>query len=65
MILLNIVGLYLLLGLLFSLVFLWKGLNRVDPTTKGSSFYFKLLIIPGMIVFWIFFLGRWIKNKRT
>ncbi|MFK7946562.1 MAG: hypothetical protein AB8G11_03145 [Saprospiraceae bacterium] len=59
----NIIGIYLVLGFLFSLVFIWKGLHKVDEGVNGSSFFFKVLIFPGMIVFWVLFLKKWIKTK--
>jgi len=52
---------YLLLGILFTTFFLFKGMNVVDPNTKGSSLFFKLLLVPGMMVFWVYFLRKWIK----
>lgn len=58
-----IVLVYLVLGLIFSIFFLWRGINKVDEGAEGSSFVFKLLIIPGMLVFWTFFLYKWIKSK--
>lgn len=54
---------YFLLGLLFSLVFVWKGLAKVDPATQGSSFWFKAIIFPGLCAFWPLLLYKWIKAK--
>lgn len=56
----NIVGIYLALGVLFSLAFMWKGLQKVDESTKDTSLFFKVLIFPGMIVFWVLFLKKWL-----
>lgn len=64
-ILLALVAVYLLLGLLFSIFFLWKGLAKVDPATKGSGLFFKLLIFPGMCAFWVFFLLKWLKVNKV
>lgn len=54
---------YLCLGLTFSVVFLCWGIQRVDKGAEGTSIGFKLLLIPGLCVFWIIFLNRWIKSK--
>lgn len=59
----NIIGIYLALGFLFSIVFMWKGLHKVDEGVNGSGFFFKVLIFPGMIVFWVLFLKKWIQTK--
>lgn len=57
----QIAGIYLALGALFSLVFIWKGLLKVDPETKGTNGFFKALIFPGLVVFWVYFLRKWLK----
>jgi hypothetical protein len=56
---------YLLLGLLFAILFSWKGLKKVDPATVGSSLWFKLLILPGLCAFWPFMLYKWTKIKGS
>ena len=37
---------YIVLGVIFSLVFLWRGLTRVDMNTAESGWFFKALIFP-------------------
>ena len=56
------IGVYLLIGILFTIVFLFKGINVVDPGVEGSSRFFKLLLVPGLMVFWVYFLSKWIKS---
>jgi len=63
-ILLLIIGIYLLLGVFFAIIFLWKGLNKVDNGTEGSGLFLKVLLFPGMTVFWITFLRKWLKATR-
>lgn len=53
------VGLYVLLGSLFALAFVSKGVTRVDPTAKGSGWGFRVLIFPGAVAFWPMLLKRW------
>jgi hypothetical protein len=57
---------YLLSGVLFVIPFLMKGLTKVDEGAHGGSIGFKLIIIPGVIVFWPVLLKNWIKkiNRR-
>lgn len=57
------VAIYLVLGLLFSLFFLRKGLTKVDASTEGTNWIFKLLILPGLLVFWPLFFYKWNKTK--
>ncbi len=63
--LLLFIGIYLLIGVLFSILFLWKGITNVDPDTKGSGVFFKILLFPGICVFWILFLIKWMKRSRA
>ena len=56
---LSVIGIYLLLGLIFSVPFVLKGAARIDPAAQGGSWGFKLLIIPGVCVFWPLLAKRW------
>ena len=60
----NLFLLYLLLGLVFAMAFLWKGAAKLDDKTKGSSWVFKALIFPGSIALWPVLLTKWIKNAK-
>ena len=58
-----IVLIYLLLGVLFVIPFLMKGLTKVDEDAHGGTIGFKIIIIPGVIVFWPVLLTKWMKKK--
>ena len=47
------------LGLIFGLVFVWIGVQRLDSEAEGSGVGFRLLILPGVAAFWPMFLQRW------
>ena len=53
---------YLLLGVLFVIPFLIKGLSKVDEGTHDSTIGFKIIIIPGVIVFWPVLVSKWMKK---
>ena len=61
-ILLIIAAVYLLMGVLFVIPFLMKGLNKIDEGAHGSTIGFKIIIIPGVIVFWPVLLSKWMKK---
>jgi hypothetical protein len=63
-IILIIVALYLLLGVVFVIPFLTKGLTKVDEGAHGGTIGFKIIIIPGVIVFWPVLLNKWMKASR-
>ena len=62
-ILLIIAAIYLALGVLFVIPFLMKGLTKVDEGAQGSTIGFKIIIIPGVIVFWPVLLSKWMKSN--
>jgi hypothetical protein len=64
-IILIIVAIYLFLGVLFVVPFLVKGLTKVDEGSHGGSIGFKIIIIPGVIVFWPALLRKWLKSKNA
>ena len=64
-IILIIVVVYLALGVLFLIPFLTKGITKVDEGAHGSTIGFKIIIIPGIIVFWPTLLSKWMKGNRN
>lgn len=56
---------YLSAGLLFAVVFVLKGVTRIDEAAKGSGWGFRLIIIPGTIVFWPLLLKKWVMVKEN
>ena len=54
-----IIGLYSLIGLLFAVVFVSRGVRRIDPAAENGSLGFRILIIPGSIALWPILLRRW------
>ena len=51
-IILLIVAVYLFAGLLFAIPFIFKGVTKIDEGAHGSKWGFRIIIIPGTIVFW-------------
>lgn len=62
-VILIIVLIYLLIGVVFVIPFLAKGLTKVDQGAHGGTIGFKIIIIPGVVVFWPVLLNKWIKTK--
>lgn len=63
-VILIVVAIYLLLGVIFVVPFLLKGLTKVDESAHKGTIGFKLIIIPGVIIFWPLLLRRWLKTGR-
>jgi hypothetical protein len=60
-----LVGFYLLLGLVFSVYFLVKVVPTIDEAAQGTSLSFKLIILPGCIVFWPILLRKYLVIKKV
>lgn len=60
----SIIAVYLALGFVFMIPFIIKGINKIDEGAHGSSIGFYIIIIPGVIVFWVVLLEKWIKAKH-
>ena len=65
-IILWLVAAYLVCGFVFAIPFVVKGINAVDEGAHGSSTGFRIIIIPGVIIFWPLLLKKWLnaKNKQ-
>ena len=58
------VAVYLFAGLVFAIPFILKGVTKIDEGAHGTKWGFRIIIIPGTIVFWPFLLKRWIKASK-
>jgi len=63
-ILLTLMVIYLLCGLLFAIPFVIKGVEKIDEAAHGGSIGFRIIIIPGTMVFWPILLKKWIKTAK-
>lgn len=64
-ILLVVLAAHLALGALFALPFLVRGLETIDHAAKGSSWAFRLLILPGVATLWPLLLLKWRRVRRS
>ena len=59
-----IVAAYLVAGFLFAVPFVIKGVLQIDEGAKGSGWGFRLIIIPGTMIFWPLLLSKWVKAVK-
>ena len=52
------ISIYLICGFVFAIAFITKGINKVDEGAHGSTIGFKIIILPGVIVFWVLLLKK-------
>ncbi len=55
---------YLIAGLVFAVPFVIKGVVKIDEGAQGSGWGFRLIIIPGTIIFWPLLLKKWMLIKK-
>jgi Na+-driven multidrug efflux pump len=60
--LVRLLGLYLLLGILFAVPFVIRGVGKIDPNAREGSRGFRILITPGVIALWPLLLRRIIRG---
>lgn len=62
--LLQVAAAYVGTGLLFALAFVIAGVQRVDAAARGAGWGFRLLILPGTVIFWPLLAVRWAAGSR-
>ena len=65
MTMLYLVFAYTLLGGIFSIPFLFKWITIVDEAARESSWSFKIMILPGCIIFWPVLLKRYLTALKS
>ena len=60
-----VVRAYIFAGLLFSVPFLLFGIQRLDPDARGWRIGFRIVLIPGLCVFWPLFAVRWVRGRQA
>ncbi|MEO7988799.1 MAG: hypothetical protein ABI663_04605 [Chryseolinea sp.] len=65
MIILYFVGTYLVFGFLFSMLFLFNWIYKVDEAAHETPWTFKLTLLPGCMVFWPVLLKKFLLTKRN
>ena len=55
-------GLYLAVGFLFALAFVFRGAKKIDPQAKEGSIGFRVLILPGAMALWPILASSWLRG---
>ena len=64
-IIVNVFYLYLLVGVIFAVLFLWRGVALLDDAAKGISWTTRALLFPGSLALWPVLLRKWIRVTRN
>ena len=61
-VLLSTMAFYLLFGVLFSVYFYARAGIKIDQGVKDTPWHFKLMIFPGVVLFWVVLLRKFLKG---
>ncbi|MEM7640304.1 MAG: hypothetical protein AAF269_14715 [Pseudomonadota bacterium] len=61
-----VLGIYVLIGLLVGLIYMFGGAGRIDPAAKGKGLPLRvrLLILPGVMGLWPIMLTKLFVQKE-
>jgi len=54
---------YALIGAVFAIAFVMRGIDSVDEVARSSGIGFRLIVIPGAAALWPLLLRKWIGAK--
>lgn len=49
---------YAAAGALFAVLFLWRWVGQIDPAAQHATWGFRVLVFPGVVLFWPMFVVR-------
>jgi hypothetical protein len=61
--LISMAGVYLVAGLCFGILFVWRGAGRLEPAARDATPGFRLLILPGAVTLWPLLLYRLFRTR--
>ncbi len=56
---------YLGIGVAFAVIFVTHLIGRVDPVARGSSAWFRIIIMPGVAALWPWMLARSLRPHKA
>ena len=59
----DVLTVYVALGVVFGVTFVWFGVKRIDSQAVGTGVGFRILIFPGSVAFWPLLLRRWARGN--
>lgn len=59
----DLLFLYLGIGVLFGIWFVLKGAAKLDNGVKGTPWHFRLILLPGSILMWSVLIYKLISKK--
>jgi hypothetical protein len=61
----EVVAGYGVVGAVFAVAFVTRGIQRIDPVAEHAPVGFRLIVMPGAAAFWPLLLVRWIRSGSS
>jgi hypothetical protein len=61
----DFLGGYVAAGALFGVLFLWRWVGRLDPAAMHATWGFRVLVFPGVMMFWPLFVTRMMRGASA
>jgi hypothetical protein len=61
----SLIAIYLLLGVLFALAFLFLGYRKIDPSAESAGFGVRLMWMPAALALWPIVAFRWFSANNN
>jgi hypothetical protein len=58
------VEIYFGVGILFAVVFVWRGVGSIDQAAQSGTLGFRLLILPASALLWPLMARRWWRGAQ-
>ncbi len=58
-------AIYFAAGVVFAIPFVVRGVNKLDPVARESTWGFRVTIFPGAVAFWPLLLKRWLSGRTA
>ena len=60
----NLLGIYTAIGVVFGVAFVIVGIGRIDPVAQDSTVGFRFIVLPGVALLWPLLLKRWLGARH-
>ncbi len=61
---LSIAAAYFATGVCFAIVFVFRGIQTLDPATAHAPLTFRAILVPGATALWPLLLRRWMTTEK-
>jgi len=64
-IILVIIAIHLACGFVFAIPFVIRGADKIDEGVHGTTWGFRVIILPASVIFWPLLLKKWMSANKN